>query len=103
MENINIKVGMVDVYWDYDDLNEVKKANYEFDIKVNNDKYTYRNTFHFMKDDKYLYTEYTESDIFKLYIIEKDKNIKVYICGDIIVMNEDQYNLILEKTKQKKD
>ena len=100
MKNANLKIGIVNVTWDYDDLNEKRQAFYELTIDINNENYTFINNYYFLKNNVCVSTDYTKTNIFKFDVLEYLDNdiIKVNLCGDILYINQQQYNLINEKT-----
>lgn len=99
MNNINIKLGIIDVIWDYDDFNEKRKAFYELTINYNNDVFTFRNNFYFLDNNICTSNDYTETNIFSLKILEEneDGTLKIYLCGDIMYITKEQYKLLNEK------
>lgn len=95
----NIKLGIVKVIWDYDDLEEERTAFYEIIIKKVEDKYQFINNFSFLDNEICTSYDDTKTYIFKLDILEYINNntIKVNLCGDIVYLSLDQYNLINER------
>ncbi len=95
MEYFTIKIGIVTVLWEFDDLDEKRTAFYELGIKNDGKNYIYINNYSFLDNNLCIDYDYTETNTFKLSILDQtDDNIKINICGDILYMNIKQYNLL---------
>ena len=103
-EIISFPIGIIDVLWDYDDYHEIKKAFYEFIISNNNNKFEFKNNYYFLKNNMFLQQEDTSTNTLKVIILEiNDNKIKIQICGDILWLTQEQYNLFNENITKLND
>lgn len=96
--NYKIPIGIVSVFWDYDEIDETKEAFYELDLIMKGDKFEYINNFYFLNNNICTSYEKSLTENFKIILLEiyDNKKIKIQICGDIIYLNKKQYLLLNE-------
>ena len=94
-----IPVGNISIFWDYDDIDEIKDAFYLLEIVKKNNNFEFINNFYFLDNNLCNYYENVSTNDIKIFLlnIEKNKKIKIQICGNIIYLDKDQYKLLNEK------
>lgn len=100
-----IPIGIVDVKWDYDEYNELKKAFYEMLIIKSNDGYEFKNIYYFLNNEIFLNKEETSTNQIKIILFDNyDKGkIEIQICGDKLFMTKKQYSLFNEQITKLQD
>lgn len=105
MNNINISLplGIINVLWDYDDYNTLYKCFYEFYITKNNNKFEFINKFYFLDNNVCTRKEEIFSDKLSIILLEYSDNIKINCCGDTLIINKKQYQLLNDFILKNKD
>lgn len=100
-----IPIGIVDVKWDYDEYNNLKKAFYKMSIIMTNEGYEFKNIYYFLNNELFLNMEETSTKKLKIVLLDiSDKEkIKIQICGDILFMTKQQYILLNEQITKLQD
>lgn len=100
-----IPIGIVEVKWDYDEYNDLKKAFYELSIIKSNDGYEFKNIYYFLNNEVFLNKEETSTKKMKiaLFDILDEEKIKIQICGDILFVTKKQYILLNEQITKLQD
>ena len=83
--NISVPVGIIDVFWDYDDFDTLYKAFFEFNIKIeNNGKFEFVNKLCEKEEEIF-------SNELSVLLLDYNEKIKIELCGDILFLNKKQY------------
>lgn len=101
--NISIPIGIIDVLWDYDDYNTTYKCFYEFYITKINNKFEFINKFYFSNDNNCTRKEECFSNNLNISLLEYSNNIKINCCGDILIINKKQYEMLNNFILKNKD
>ena len=104
-EQISIPIGIINVLWDYDEYNDIKKAFYELSIINNNNEFEFKNNYYFLDNELFSNMEDTSTKFLEIIILDLnyENKIKIQICGDILFITKKQYNLLNEKITKLQD
>lgn len=105
--NISVPVGIIDVFWDYDDFDTLYKVFFEFNIKIeNNGKFEFVNKFYFLDHDLCEKEEEIFSNELSVLLLDYNEKNKIELSGNILFLNKKQYeklnNFILKNSEKYK-
>ena len=102
---VSIPVGIIDVMWDIDEYDEIKKAFYIFEINFYENKVLFKNNYYFMNGEICLFCDDTQSEECNLKLLKNSENnkIKLNFCGDILYLTSSQYKLLNESITKAQD
>lgn len=95
---ITIPVGVVSIFWDYDDLDELKTAFYEISVVKRNNNLEFINNYYFLENDLCIKKEETSTCKCNFKILDYNINgkLKVQFCFDTLYLTKEQYQLLNE-------
>lgn len=95
---VSIPIGIIDVFWDYEDEDCIKKAFYILSVSNVNDKIEFTNNYYFLEEDLCVRQENTKTQKCNFKIIDSnvDNRIKIQLLSDVLFVSREQLKVINE-------